>query len=73
MIDLKTYFHDKYQGGENFIENVILPIFGEDKYEDAYEEDVLENNPELTHMADTIGISHLTLLSAIMYRWSVTA
>ena len=65
MIDLKTYFHDKYQGGENFIENVILPIFGEDKYEDAYEEDVLDNNPELTHMAETIGISQILRLGTI--------
>ena len=65
MIDLRSYFHDKYQGGENFIENVILPIFGEDKYEDAYEEDVLENNPELTHMADTIGISQILRLGTI--------
>ncbi len=65
MIDLKSYFHDKYQGGQNFIENVILPIFGEDKYEDAYEEDVLENNPELTHMADTIGISLILRLGTI--------
>lgn len=65
MIDLKSYFHDKYQGGENFIENVILPIFGEDKYEDAYEEDILENNPELIHMADTIGISQILRLGTI--------
>lgn len=65
MIDLKSYFHDKYQGGENFIENVILPIFGEDKYEDAYEEDVLENNPELLHMAEAIGISQILRLGTI--------
>ncbi len=65
MIDLKSYFHEKYQGGDSFIENVILPIFGEDKYEDAYEEDVLENNPELTHMADTIGISQILHLGTI--------
>ena len=30
MIDLKQYFHNKYQGGESFVENVILPIFGEE-------------------------------------------
>ena len=65
MIDFKSYFHNKYQGGESFIGNVILPIFGEDKYEDAYEEDVLENNPELTHMADTIGISQILRLGTI--------
>ena len=65
MIDLKSYFHNKYQGGESFVENVILPIFGEDKYEDAYEEDVLENNPELTTMADSIGISSLLRMGTI--------
>ena len=65
MIDLKSYFHDKYQGGESFVKNVILPIFGEDKYEDAYEEDVLENNPELTTMADSIGISNLLRMGTI--------
>ena len=31
MIDLKSYFQDKYKGGENFIDHVIRPIFGEDK------------------------------------------
>ena len=65
MIDLKSYFHDKYQGGENFIENVILPIFGEDKYEDAYEEDVLENNPELITMAQNTGVAQILRLGTI--------
>ena len=65
MVDLKSYFHDKYKGGEDFVENVILPIFGEDKYDTAYEEDVLENNPELTAMASTIGISQILRLGTI--------
>ena len=65
MVDLKSYFHDKYQGGESFIENVILPIFGEDKYEDAYEENVLENNPELTTMAQNTGIAEIVRLGTI--------
>lgn len=65
MIDLKSYFHNKYQGGEDFIENVILPIFGKDKYEDAFEEDVLENNPELTTMASAIGISQVLRMGTI--------
>jgi hypothetical protein len=65
MIDLKSYFHDKYQGGESFIENVILPIFGEDKYEDAYEEDVLENNPELMTMAQNTGVAQILRLGTI--------
>ena len=65
MIDFKSYFHDKYKGGENFIENVILPIFGEDKYEDAYEEDVLGNNPELITMARNTGLSQILRLGTI--------
>ena len=65
MIDFKSYFHDKYQGGEDFIENVILPLFGEDKYEDAYEEDVLENNPELITMAQNTGVTQIIRLGTI--------
>ena len=65
MIDLKSYFQDKYKGGENFIENVIRPIFGKDKYEDAYEEDVLENNPELIKMAHSTGLSKILHLGTI--------
>ena len=65
MIDLKSYFQEKYKGGENFIENVILPIFGEDKYEDAYEEDILENNPELITMARNTGLSQILRLGTI--------
>ncbi len=65
MVDLKSYFHERYKGGEDFVENIILPIFGEDKYDDAYEEDVLENNPELTAMASTIGISQILRLGTI--------
>lgn len=65
MIDLKSYFHNKYQGGESFIENVIIPIFGEKKFEDAYEEDVLENNPELMSMAQNTGVAQLLRLGTI--------
>lgn len=65
MIDLKSYFQDKYKGGENFIENVIRPIFGKDKYEDAYEEDVLENNPEWVKMARSTGLSKILHLGTI--------
>ena len=65
MIDLKSYFHNKYQGGESFIENVIIPIFGEKKFEDAYEEDVLENNPELMSMAQNTGVAQILRLGTI--------
>ena len=65
MTDLKSYFHNKYQGGEDFIQNVIIPIFGEDKYEDAYDEDVLENNPELITMAQSTGVTAIHRLGTI--------
>ena len=64
-MDLKAYFHEPYQGGESFINNVILPIFGEDKYDDAYEEDVIEDNPELERMAESTGISQILRLGTI--------
>lgn len=65
MIDLKSYFHNKYQGGKSFIENVIIPIFGEKKFEDAYEEEVLENNPELMSMAQNTGVAQILRLGTI--------
>ena len=65
MIDLKSYFQDKYKGGENFIDHVIRPIFGEDKYENAYEEDILENNPEWVKMARSTGLSKILHLGTI--------
>lgn len=64
-MDLKSYFHSRYQGGESFINEVILPIFGEDIYNDAYEEDVLENNNELLKMAESTGIRKILRLGTI--------
>lgn len=64
-MDLKSYFHNQYQGGESFIEEVIIPIFGEDKYEDAYEEDMLESNPEWIDTAYKTGISKIIRLGKI--------
>lgn len=64
-MDFKSYFHNQYQGGESFIEEVIIPIFGEDKYEDAYEEDMLESHPELEPMAASTGISQIIRLGTI--------
>lgn len=64
-MDFKSYFHAKYKGGESFVEEVIIPIFGEEKYEDAYEEDMLESNPELETMANSTGISQIIRLGRI--------
>lgn len=71
-MDFKSYFHNQYQGGESFIEEVIIPIFGEDKYEDAYEEDMLESNPELVDMAYRTGISKIIRLGKINIPFNTT-
>lgn len=65
MIDFKSYFHNKYKGGEDFIENIILPIFGKNKYEDAFEEDILDDNPELSTMAEAVGVSSVLRMGTI--------
>lgn len=65
MIDFKSYFHKKYKGGEDFIENIILPIFGKNKYEDAFEEDILDDNPELSTMAEAVGVSSVLRMGTI--------
>lgn len=64
-MDFKSYFQQPYQGGESFINNVIIPIFGEDRFEDAYETDIIEDNPELAHKADKTGISSILHLCTI--------
>lgn len=62
---LKEYFQQPYQGGESFINEVIIPIFGDDIYNDAYEEDILMDNPEYVPMAEATGISQILRLGTI--------
>ena len=65
MVDFKSYLHDRYKGGKDFVRNVIQPIFGEDNYEDADEADVLENYPELLNPAASSGVSQILRLGTI--------
>ena len=65
MVDFKSYLHDRYNGGKDFVRNVIQPIFGEDNYEDAYEEDVLENHSDLSKHAASSGVSQILRLGTI--------
>lgn len=37
-MELKEYFHQRYQGRDSFLENVIFPIFGEENFDDGYDE-----------------------------------
>jgi hypothetical protein len=56
-MELKDYLRQRYQGSESFLEHVVFPIFGREKFDDAYNEPILENNPELKTLADASGIS----------------
>lgn len=56
-MEFKAYLNQKYQGYDSFIENIIYPIFGEDRYETAYNIEMLQQNPELTGLAERTGIS----------------
>jgi len=56
-MEFKAYLNQKYQGYDSFIENIIYPIFGEDRYETAYNIEMLEQNPELVGLAERTGIS----------------
>lgn len=64
-MDFKSYFQQPYQGGESFIENVIIPVFGKERYDDGFEEDVIESNPELSSLAAATGISQVLRLGTI--------
>ena len=53
---LKEYLSSRYQGWSSFLNNVIFPIFGEDDFEDGYEAELLESQPERRQLAETTGI-----------------
>lgn len=56
-MEFKAYLNQKYQGYDSFIENIIYPIFGEDRYNTAYNGEVLNQIPELRPLAERSGIS----------------
>ena len=58
---LKSYLSKKFEGRESFLENIVFPIFGEEKFEDMYDVEALDNE-DLQAMAKRTGIK-----SAIQY------
>ena len=60
-MELKSYLSSKFEGRESFLENIVFPIFGEDRFEDMYDVDALDNE-DLQAMARRTGIK-----SAIFY------
>ncbi|MGQ2141585.1 Eco57I restriction-modification methylase domain-containing protein, partial [Ornithobacterium rhinotracheale] len=61
----KKYFSTAYQGSEDFVQNVIFPIFGEDNYKESYEYDVLTENKDLKKLADRSGIVSVKAIGSI--------
>lgn len=53
---LKEYLSSRYQGWNSFLNHIIFPIFGEDDFEDLYETELLDNQPERRHLAEATGI-----------------
>ena len=53
---LKEYLGSRYQGWNSFLNNVIFPIFGEDDFEDGYEAELLNSQPERRQLAIATGI-----------------
>ena len=53
---LKEYLSSRYQGWSSFLSNVIFPIFGEDDFEDGFETELLESQPERRQLAEATGI-----------------
>ena len=64
-MELKEYFHQRYQGRESFLENVIFPIFGEENFDDGYDEPLLDNNHELQKMATSTGVASICRIGTI--------
>lgn len=53
---LKEYLSSQYQGWNSFLNNVIFPIFGEDDFEDGFEAELLDSQPERRQLARATGI-----------------
>ena len=62
---LKEYFHQSYQGYESFLDKVIFPIFGKEKFENGYELPMLYNNPELQTAAQAMGVVEIIRVGTI--------
>ena len=52
----KKYLSSQYQGWNSFLNNIIFPIFGEDKFESHFENELLESNFEEKSLAEATGI-----------------
>ena len=62
---LKEYLSSRYQGWSSFLHNVIFPIFGEDDFENGFETELLESQPERRQLAEATGIRSIKQVGMI--------
>ena len=62
---LKEYLSSRYQGWSSFLNNVIFPIFGEDDFENGFETELLESQPERKQLAEATGIRSIKQVGMI--------
>ena len=62
---LKEYLSNRYQGWESFLNNIIFPIFGKDDFEDGYEAELLDSQPERRRLATITGIRSIKQVGRI--------
>jgi len=62
---LKEYLSNRYQGWESFLNNIIFPIFGKDDFEDGYEAELLDSQPEHRKLAINTGIRSIKQVGRI--------
>ena len=62
---LKGYLSSQYKGWSSFVDNIIFPIFGEDKFESLSETELLENSPEEKPLAEATGICSIKQVGQI--------
>ena len=65
MMALKEYLQQQYQGRESFLTNVVFPMFGEDLFEDGFDESILILKPELAPLAQSSGIESILRIGTI--------
>lgn len=62
---LKEYLSSRYQGWNSFLNTIIFPIFGEDDFEDGYETELLNSQPERRQLAEATGIRSIKQIGKI--------
>ena len=63
-MELKSYLSSKFEGRDSFLKNIVYPIFGEERFEDRYDVEALDN-ADLQSMAQRTGIKSVILYGMV--------